>query len=212
MKNKEDFKDYYKKKEVTGSYDSQREATEYRRIKRKNELLIFLDLINKKEGDDVLEIGCSSGVLTKYLGNVTAIDTSLDMLKLAKKKNPKATLFEADMFRIDKLFEEEGLDTIVTQRVWNHLKEEELREMMKKSFKILKKKGYLIFDIESKNWLRRTIHLFYKKIFRITGFKIYQYSYEEIKKILEDEGFKLKRIEYLKHRVGNQMIFKAQKI
>ena len=43
------FTEYYRQKNVTGTYDSQREATEYRRRKWALELKYFLDLIDKKE-------------------------------------------------------------------------------------------------------------------------------------------------------------------
>ena len=59
--------EYYKKEKVTGSYDKQREKTKYRKSKREKELEIFLRLLNKKGNENVLEIGCSSGFLTKHL-------------------------------------------------------------------------------------------------------------------------------------------------
>jgi len=47
--NKEDFKRYYRKKDVTGDYDSQRMGTDYRKKKRQKELEIFLELLDKKK-------------------------------------------------------------------------------------------------------------------------------------------------------------------
>src|SRR3989338_11559146 len=84
------YTEYYRQKNVTGTYDSQREATEYRRRKRALELKYFLDLIDKKGKENVLELGCSSGFLTKYLGKVTAIDTSEGILAIASSKNKLA--------------------------------------------------------------------------------------------------------------------------
>src|SRR3989338_10477460 len=99
-KNAEDFTKYYQQKRVTGTYDSQREKTVYRRKKRATELRIFLEMIDKKDKENVLELGCSSGFLTKHLGKVTAIDTSKNMLRLAGYKNKQARLIEADMFEM----------------------------------------------------------------------------------------------------------------
>ena len=87
-KESEDFTKYYQQKRVTGTYDSQRESTVYRKKKRQIELNYFLDLLDKKPGENVLELGCSSGFLTKHLGKVTAIDTSKNMLGIAHSKNP----------------------------------------------------------------------------------------------------------------------------
>src|SRR3989338_3266045 len=115
------FTEYYRQKEVTGGYDNQREATEYRRRKRALELRYFLDLIDKKEGEKVLELGCSSGFLTKYLGKVTTIDTSQGMLEVTRKKNPQATCIATDMFELP--FKNNSFDKVVTMRVWNHLED-----------------------------------------------------------------------------------------
>lgn len=202
------FTEYYRQKNVTGTYDSQREATEYRRRKRSLELKYFLDLIDKKEKENVLELGCSSGFLTKYLGRVTAIDTSEGMLEIARKKNPLAKCIPADMFELP--FKEGSFDKIVTMRVWNHLNEEDLRKAMREAKRVLKKEGYLIFDAEEKSAFRRFVGFFYKILFRPTGYTIYQYSLPELKRILWQEGFKIEKIRVLKHRVGRQILLRSQ--
>ena len=202
------FTEYYRAKNVTGSYDKQREGTEYRRRKRALELKYFLDLLDKKKNEKVLELGCSSGFLAKYLGEVTCIDTSEKMLEITKKKNPAAKCIAADMFKLP--FKERSFDKVVTMRVWNHLNETDIRKAMKESRRVLKSKGYLIFDIESKSFFRRFAGFFYQKIFRTTGFKIYQYSVPEIRRILKREGFSIKNGRILKHKIGKQVILKTQ--
>ena len=202
------FTEYYRQKNVTGTYDSQREATEYRRRKRALELKYFLDLIGKQEKENVLELGCSSGFLTKYLGKVTAIDTSEGMLETARKKNPLAKCIPADMFELP--FKDGLFDKVVTMRVWNHLNEADLRKAIRESRRVLKKRGYLIFDAEEKSMIRRFVGFFYKMIFKPTGYTIYQYSLPELKKILWQEGFKIEKIRILKHRIGRQILLRSQ--
>src|SRR3989344_6490170 len=153
------FSDYYRKEHVTGSYDKQREGTEYRRRKRALELKYFLDLIDKKEKEKILELGCSSGFLTKYLGKVTAIDTSEGMLEITKKKNPNAKCIHADMFEMP--FKNKTFDKVVTMRVWNHLDRDDFRKALKEVKRVLKNKVHLIFDIEEKSFLRRVVGVFY---------------------------------------------------
>ena len=212
MKSKEtkQFTKYYQQKNVTGTYDKQREANQYRKNKRKIELTLFLELINKKDYENVLELGCSSGFLTKHLGKVIAIDTSTDMLEIAHSKNKLANCISGDMFDLKK-FKDNSFDKIVTMRVWNHLNKEDLIKAIKQVERVLKPKGYLIFDTEEKNLLRRVACFFYQSITRITGFKIYQYSFKEIKEILEKEGFKIEEWRYIKHKIGRQIIFKIRK-
>lgn len=209
-KDAQNFTEYYRKKNVTGTYDSQREGTEYRRRKRALELKYFLDLLNKKEGEKLLELGCSSGFLTKYLGKITAIDTSEGMLEITKKKNPQAQCSHADMFQMP--FKDNSFDKVVTMRVWNHLKEEDIRRAIREAKRVLKKDGFLIFDVEEKSYLRRFVGFFYKMIFRTTGYSIYQYSLSEIKQILKEEGFKIEDGRFLKHKVGRQIILRAKRV
>lgn len=205
----EKFKKYYQNKEVTKGYDLQREGTDYRKKKREKELCLFLRLLDKRKGEKVLEVGCSSGFLTKHLGIVTAIDTSKNMLRFTKKKNPKAKVLEADMFNLP--FRANSFNKIVTMRVWNHLDEGDLDKVLKESKRVLKKGGKIVFDFEEKSVLRRIASFFYKFIFKTKGFKVYQYSFGEIESLLNKNGFQLERSGHLNHRVGRQIIIRARK-
>ena len=210
MKSEEskEFTKYYQQKRVTETYDSQRKGNAYRRRKRELELKCFLDLLNKKPKEKVLELGCSSGFLTEHLGEVTAIDTSKNMLKLAHSKNKKAKCIYADMFKIP--FKDNSFDKVITMRVWNHLNEEDLRKAIKEVKRVLKTRGYLVFDVEEKCFVRKIAAFFYQKITRITGFKIYQYSLKKINRILAQEGFKIEKVRFLWHRIGRQIILRAK--
>lgn len=210
MSQTEQFKEYYKKENVTGTYDKQREGNEYRIQKRQKELNIFLDLLDKKEGEKVLELGCSSGFLMAHLGKAYAIDTSPKMLGITKQKNPQAIVQEADMFKLP--FENNFFDKVVTMRVWNHLNEQDLRKALKEAKRVLKPNGILVFDMEEKNWLRKFVHFFYKKIKGITGFKIYQYSIRDMEIILREENFRYIWNEQLEHKIGRQIIWKVKSI
>jgi ubiquinone/menaquinone biosynthesis C-methylase UbiE len=206
----ENFTKYYQQRRVTGTYDSQREGTSYRKNKRRKELKHFLELIDKKDREKVLELGCSSGFLTEHLGKVTAIDTSEGMLEIAGSKNPEAKCIPGDMF--DLKFKDGSFDKVVTMRVWNHLDNEDLRRALRETKRVLKKEGQLIFDAEESNILRRYVAFFYQRIFRTTGFKIYQYSLKEINEILRDEGYKIEKVRFLKHRVGRQIVLRARSV
>ena len=206
-KDAEKFTEYYRKQHVTGTYDKQRQGTRYRREKRRKELKHFLDLIDKKYGEKVLELGCSSGFLTQHLGEVTAIDTSEGMLKIASAKNPLANCIPGDMFSMQ--FKDNSFDKVVTMRVWNHLDETDLRRALRESKRVLKNNGKLIFDAEDTSRLRRIVGFFYQRIFRTTGYKIYQYSLPGLKRILWQEGFRIESARFLKHRVGRQIILRT---
>ena len=199
--------EYYKKERVTGTYDSQREGTEYRRKKRKIELRMFLDLLNKQPKEDVLEIGCSSGFLTKHLGKVTAMDTSVKMLEITRHKNPEAECIEADMFSLP--FREGRFDKVVVMRVWNHLTKEDLRKVLREAKRVLKETGTIVFDVEDKSVLRRLVSFFYKRIYNTTGYKVYQITLDEIRRLLWEEGYRVERAMFLNHKIGRQIMIKA---
>lgn len=209
-RNTEEFTKYYQQKKVTGTYDSQREATKYRRMKRKVELKYFLELIDKKDKERVLELGCSSGFLTEHLGKVTAIDTSEGMLKIAHAKNPDAECIHADMFEMP--FKDNSFDKVATMRVWNHLDENDMKRAIKEARRVLKKGGYLIFDAEDKSFMRRAASVIYKVLFRPTGYTIYQHSLMELKDILEKGGFKIEKVRFYYHRIGRQIVLRAKLI
>jgi ubiquinone/menaquinone biosynthesis C-methylase UbiE len=210
MKSKEaqEFTEYYRRKNVTGTYDVQREGNRYRKNKREKELGIFLNFLDKKSGEKVLELGCSSGFLTKHLGEVTAIDTSTGMLEVAHSKNPKARCLSGDMFKMD--FEDNSFDKIITMRVWNHLDQTDFERALKEVKRVLKPNGIFVFDMEDRSWLRVFVSFFYKRIFRTTGFKIYQYSLGELKKTLASAGFKIEKIGFLRHRIGRQIVMRTR--
>src|SRR3989344_8868281 len=103
------------------------------------------------------------------------------MLGITRKKNPSAKCIHADMFEMP--FKNKSFNKVVTMRVWNHLSEKDLRKAMREAKRVLKPKGFLIFDMEEKSSLRRIAGIFYKKMFKPTGYKIYQYSIPEIKRV-----------------------------
>ena len=210
MKSKEsqEFTKYYQQKRVIETHYSQRKGNGYRRRKRELELRCFLELLDKKPKEKVLELGCSSGFLTEHLGKVTAIDTSKNMLKITHSKNPKAKCIYADMFKLP--FKDNSFDKVIIMRVWTHLNEEDLRKAIKEVKRVLKTSGYLIFDVEEKCFVRKIVAFFYQKITRITGFKIYQYSLKKINRILAQEGFKIEKIRFLWHRIGRQIILRVK--
>ena len=208
-KSTEKFKDYYKDEKVTGTYDDQREGNEYRKNKRKKELDLFLELLDKQKGEKVVELGCSSGFLAQHLGIATAIDTSAKMLKITKEKNPNITAVEADMFKLP--FDQKSFDKVVTMRVWNHLDKIELTKALLEAHRILKKGGTLVFDLEEANMLRAIANFMYKRVFKTTGYKLYRYSLKDAIILINNLGFRIDKIEFLKHKIGRQLVFRVRK-
>ncbi|MDP3987947.1 MAG: class I SAM-dependent methyltransferase [Candidatus Levybacteria bacterium] len=96
---------------------------------------------------EVLDIGCGTGGLEEFLNpfknNILGIDVSEEMLKIAKKKYPKVTYKNIDIygFKSTKKF-----DLIVGNAILHHLKDYEF--CLEKLIKLLKPGGCIYFGHE----------------------------------------------------------------
>ena len=81
--------------------------------------LEFIECIEKiKTKEKILDIGCATGNLTELLGerteNVIGIDLDRELIKEAKLKNPRLIFENMNMLEIDKSFEENSFNRIVS--------------------------------------------------------------------------------------------------
>lgn len=104
-----------------------------------------------KKAETVLELGCGTGNILHGLSknyNVTGIDISLEMLKIAKKKIPKGKLYLQDIrnFRLEKKFDVILClyDTINHLTLFNDWK-----KIFKNVYEHLNDNGIFIFDINT---------------------------------------------------------------
>ena len=116
--------------------------------------LEFIESIEKIENKEkILDIGCATGNLTELLGerteNVIGIDLDGEFIKEAKLKNPRLIFENMNMLEIDKSFEENSFDRIVSfGNTLVHLDNiGEIKVFFEKVYKLLKKEGYFIVQI-----------------------------------------------------------------
>ncbi|MGD9128925.1 MAG: class I SAM-dependent methyltransferase [Candidatus Woesebacteria bacterium] len=101
----------------------------------------------------VLDAGCAAGRDSKVLKDlgceVTGIDLSKELLKIAKKENPGIKFVKADF--LDLPFKDKSFDGIWASSSLVHL---EIKEQFKKALKefkrVLKKEGILYFSVQSR--------------------------------------------------------------
>lgn len=115
------------------------------------------DNIIKKENFKILDIGCGSGTITKFLasyGEVTAIDSSLEMLAQAKSKCPDVMFLNLDIIEIDKI--PDKFDLITSNfDVLNYLDDfSQLKETFLKIYNLLNEGGMAIFDLHTPEKIR----------------------------------------------------------
>ena len=97
-------------------------------------------------GMNVLEMGCGTGYLTKELvktkGQITAIDISPDLLKLAQDRVRDPKVFFKIEDAQDLSFFDESFDTIVGSSVLHHL---DIDKALAEFYRVLKKNGTIYF-------------------------------------------------------------------
>lgn len=149
----------------------------------------YIDIfLNYLDGKKVLDIGCGVGNLTKYIldkgFNVDGIDLSEEMLNIAKSKYDDINFLQMNMKDIilDKKY-----DGIMLAYSLFHLTKQEVLEVLPKYYSLLNNNGKMLLILQSgkgeqvideplKNGLKMFINY---------------YSLEEIRKVLEDNNFKI---------------------
>jgi ubiquinone/menaquinone biosynthesis C-methylase UbiE len=127
-------------------YDSYRSISANRR-----ELNDFLKLL--PTGSKVLDIGCGSGKIAKYLTdhghNLVGIDISRNMLKLAKHAVPAAEFHKQDVCDLD--FPEGSFDGALALYSIIHVPRKYHFGIFKKINRILKPKGIALISVGGSN-------------------------------------------------------------
>lgn len=110
----------------------------------------FLNKVLKKidfaKNKNILELGCGTGTLSKYLAckEYTGVDINPEFIESAKMKFPKHSFKVMDIVK-QKLPEGE-FDYVVTMNVLHHLTDDELVKLLKKISKLKRTRKYLIIE------------------------------------------------------------------
>ncbi|MCK4440216.1 class I SAM-dependent methyltransferase [Candidatus Bathyarchaeota archaeon] len=125
----------------------------------------LLSLVDVKEKQNFLEIGCGNGVVSKHVSrryrlNVTGTDVDPEMVTLAQKNIddiPDIRFLEADATNLP--FQDNDFEIVLSFGVMHHISNwlEALREIDR----VLKLNGYFIyFDLVFPEWLAKIGRLF----------------------------------------------------
>lgn len=141
-----------------------------------------------KNGGDVLELGCGSGVQTKQLLNlglsVVGIDISPNMIVEAKKRAPKGKYLVGDIASV--VFEKNSFDGVYARASLLHIPKKLIPAVLLSVYKMLKAGGYFYLAIKEGKGegevedIRHGINI--KRFFSL-------FVKEEIEKLMGQAGF-----------------------
>lgn len=108
----------------------------------------FLKLV--KKGGTVLDVGCGPGVDTNYIiskgYSATGVDLSEKMIKIARKKNPRAIFKKSDMRKLD--FKPNSFDGILASFSLIHIPKKDIKKTVSSFYKFLKPEGIIYIGIQ----------------------------------------------------------------
>lgn len=150
----------------------------------------FVFLVKKNGEKKVLDLGCGSGVQSKQLSQkgleVVGFDLSLEMIKEAKKKVPKAKFVVGDMTKMS--FPEGSFGGVFAQASLLHIPKKLIPKVLEKIHKILKKDGILYLALKEGFGEREVVEeRFGKEIKRFFSF----FTQKEISELLKNNQFRV---------------------
>ena len=129
----------------------------------------------------ILDAGCAIGDYPRYLTencnnnfNVIGIDSSKNMIEVAKKNAPKANFKVMDIRQLE--FEKETFDAIICFATLIHVNDKDCIKILDKFDKILKKDGLIAINVME--WLKGEKEIFEDEPFN-TKYKTYFNRYKK---------------------------------
>ncbi|HAZ37954.1 MAG TPA: SAM-dependent methyltransferase [Clostridiaceae bacterium] len=169
------------------------ENNEYPFAGYKDVLNYIYNQVREQNGSNVLDIGFGTGILTTKLYNdgysITGIDFSNNMIDIAKRKMPNATLISWDFSKgLPDEIKNSHFDYIISTYAIHHLTDKKKISFIKSLFNILNPKGKIIIgdiSFETRDELERS-KAKYKEFW--DNDEVY-FVAEEIKEILNDKYY-----------------------
>ena len=152
-----------------------------------------LNLIKKhiKKDDRILEIGCGSGNLLRFIecNNIHGLDISKNMIKEAKKSVLSGNFSVGDAENLP--YDDNFFDKVIISEVLYYLPN--LDKAIKEASRVLKKDGLLLITTLNKkyNFVKTIVNLF--KIGVHDNISMSYISFKNIRKTLE-KGFKIEKV------------------
>ncbi len=162
----------------------------------------ILSLLGSVENSKILDVGCAAGYLGEKIkrpnNEVIGVDISRSAVNEAKKKIDQA--FTADLLKDPLPFEDGYFDQVILAEVIEHLFYPE--KALKKIGRVMKKEGRLVittpnFLVISNRLKMLGGHFCYTEEGFLERGHIHFFTYSELVKILEENGFGIEKEDHL---------------
>lgn len=155
-----------------------------------------IELIDANKNSSVLDLGCGNGALTKTLQEkgylVKGLDSSNDLLEIAKEKYPDIEFLHGDATNF---VLSESVDVVFSNAVFHWINQELQQDMLKCVYNALKKNGQFVFEFGGYG-NTQLIHSALETIFSEYGYyyemPCYFPTISEYAALLENAGFRVK--------------------
>jgi ubiquinone/menaquinone biosynthesis C-methylase UbiE len=113
----------------------------------------IISLLELKEADKVLDLGCGTGVLTRMIGDQlkaerggvsVGIDAAAKMIRVARKKRKASTCRFEVMAAEDLSFDDSAFDAVVSSLFFHHVPLDLKERALSEAFRVLRPAGRLI--------------------------------------------------------------------
>ena len=172
----------------------------YRKIK--DELKEFANEVKNANGQNVLDLGCGSGIQSKQLIDeglkVVGLDISPKMVAEARKRVPRAKFVVGDMAKLP--FKKDSFDGVYARASLLHIPKDLIPKVLGLISKILVNGGYFYLALkkgQGEGEVEDERHE--RKVRRFFSF----FNEEEVEDLLKDSGFNVEKINTLQRLDGS---------
>lgn len=176
----------------------------------KNRLIVIKKLLRIMEGDKILDIGCSSGIIgysimKEHSCKIFGIDIDQEKLKVAKQRGLNVKMVNIEKENLP--YKPQFFNTILFTEVIEHITE--YHHVLDGIYQVLKSEGTLILSTPNLNSGQNILRILVgKDIIPIYPRNCHDkhirlFSVKSLTELLNIHGFQVEKVKYVNHPVGS---------
>lgn len=159
---------------------------------------VFKNFLSGIKPRRILEVGCSSGHLTKQLAvlfpksHITGIDVYTQAIKEAQRRFPNLSFIVADAHKLP--FKNNSFDLILCSETIEHVTNPQ--KMLHEIARVLKKNGVALIEMDSGSWLFRIVWWWWTTFHRGRVWReahLYPFTAHALEHLIVSNGFRVQK-------------------